>query len=140
MKILLDTCVISELYRANADQHVRDAVAKREPGDLFLSVITFGELQKGTELLPAGRKRSDLERWLTGLQHEFGDRVVPVDLETAHIWGELSASTRLGGRTILAADLLIAASAIRHGLRVMTRNTRDFAPSGVAVIDPWDAA
>ena len=137
MSVLLDTCVVSELYRANPDQHVRDAVTRREPEELFLSVITFGELRKGAALLPTGQKRSGLEAWLEDLQHEFADRVLPVDLETSRIWGEITARARLRGEQIPVADGLIAATAIRHGFRIMTRNTRHFEASGARVVNPW---
>lgn len=134
----MDTCVISELRRANPNPTVLAAVSRIPQADLFISVISMGEIQKGISLLPRGRRRRELDLWFAGLASRFTDQLVDVDLDTAIIWGELSASIRLGGRTILAADLLIAASAMRHGLRVMTRNTRDFVSSGVPLIDPWD--
>lgn len=137
MNVLLDTSVVSELYRTNPDQRVRNAIRRRQPSELFLSVITIGEVLKGIELLAPGRTRFRLEAWLAGLQGEFADRILPVDLETGRTWGEITALARLRGRQIPVADGLIAASALRHGLRVMTRNTRDFASSGVPLIDPW---
>lgn len=137
MKVLLDTSVISELYRGNTDQRVRDVIGRRRPEDVFLSVITVGELRKGIELLPASRKRSSLEEWLADLQHDFATRILPIDLETGHIWGEVTARARLRGEQIPAADGLIAATALRLGIRVMTRNTRHFEVSGALVVDPW---
>lgn len=138
MRTLLDTCVISELRLTPPNPSVLEAVSQIPQDDLFISVITMGEIQKGISLLPEGRRRRELNLWFAGLYAQFTGQIVDVDLETAVIWGELSASTRLGGRTILAADLLIAATAIRHGLRVMTRNTRDFSSSGAPLIDPWE--
>lgn len=137
MSVLLDTAIISELHRATPDQRIRDAIGSQRAEDVFLSVITIGELRKGIELLAPGRKRSSLEAWLTNLQREFVDRVLPIDLGTSHIWGEITAHARLKGEQISVADGLIAATALRHGLRVMTRNTRDFVSSGVPLIDPW---
>lgn len=137
MSVLLDTAIISELYRATPDQRVRDAIGRQRAKDVFLSVITIGELRKGIELLAPGWKRSSLEAWLTALQSEFVDRVLPIDLETSHIWGEITARARLRGEQIPVADGLIAATALRHGLRVMTHNTREFVSSGVPLIDPW---
>jgi predicted nucleic acid-binding protein len=134
---LLDTCVISELRRSSPDPIVLAAVSQIPQADLFISVISMGEVQKGIALLPQGRRRRDLDLWFAGLSSRFADQLVDVDLDTAIIWGELSASIRLGGRAVMPAELLIAASAIRHGLRVMTRNTRDFVSSGVPLIDPW---
>lgn len=135
--MLLDTCVISELYRANADQRVRDDVGRRAPEDLFLSVITLGELRMGAALLAPSQKRSGLEDWLAELQQQFSNRILLVDLDTAIIWGEITARARLKGDQIPAADGLIAAAAIRHGFQVMTRNTRHFEASGALVVNPW---
>lgn len=137
MRTLLDTCVISELRLTPPNLGVLEAVSQIPQDDLFISVITMGEIQKSISLLPEGRRRRELNLWFAGLHDRFAGQIVDVDLETAVIWGELSASTRLSRRTILAADLLIAATAIRHGLRVMTRNTRDFSSSGAPLIDPW---
>jgi len=140
VSVLLDTSIVSELYQAAPDQRVRSTIGRRKAEEVFLSVITIGELRKGVELLVPGRKRSSLDGWLKGLQDEFADRILPVDLETGRIWGEITARARLKGKQIPVADGLIAATALRHGLRVMTRNTRDFAASGVPLIDPWDEA
>lgn len=137
MSVLLDTSVVSELYRAVPDQRVRDAIRQHHSDELFLSVITIGEVNKGIELLTPGRKRTGLETWLLGLEQEFADRILPVDLETGRIWGRLAAQARLNGVQIPVADGLIAAAALRHGLWVMTRNTRHFDVSGVRVVDPW---
>jgi len=137
VSVLLDTCIISELCRATADPRVRNAVGRRSPDELFLSVITLGELRTGVALLPAGQKRSGLEGWLEELQHEFADRVLPVDLETSHIWGEITARGRLKGEQVPATDGLIAATALRHGFQIMTRNTRHFEASGALVVNPW---
>ncbi len=137
MRVLLDTSIVSELYQATPDQRVRDAIGRQQAEDVFLSVITIGELRKGIELLAPGRKRSNLEAWLTDLQREFVDRVLAVDLETSHIWGGITARARLRGQQIPVADGLIAATAHRHHLRVMTRNTRDFLSSGVPLVDLW---
>lgn len=137
MSVLLDTSVVSELYRAVPDQRVRDAIRQHHSDELFLSVITIGEVNKGIKLLTPGRKRTGLETWLLGLEQGFADRILPVDLETARIWGRLTAQARLNSVQIPVADGLIAAAALRHGCRVMTRNTRDFVSSGVSLIDPW---
>jgi predicted nucleic acid-binding protein len=137
LKTLLDTCVVSELRLTNPNPTVVQSVSRFPQDDVFLSVITMGEIQKGFSLLPEGRKRRDLDLWFAGLQTRFAGQILSIDLDTAIIWGQLSASTRLGRQRILAADLLIAASAIRHGLQVMTRNSRHFEASGALVVNPW---
>jgi predicted nucleic acid-binding protein len=116
---------------------VKSAVAELADGDLFLSVLTLGEIAKGIALLAAGRKKKALGTWLTGLESNFGDRILGIDTETAPIWGELTAKAQNAGEIIPAGDGLLAATALRHGLHVMTRNTRHFQASGALVLDPW---
>jgi len=137
MRVLLDTCVVTELRKPDGHAGVRTAVAELADGDLFLSVLTLGEIAKGIALLAAGRKKRSLGTWLVGLEANFGDRILGIDSETARLWGELTARAQQAGETIPAVDGLLAASALRHGLHVMTRNTRHFQASGALVFDPW---
>jgi len=108
--------------------------------DLFLSVITIGELTKGITMLKAGKKKAALNDWLLTLVQESTGRILPIDEEAARIWGELTASAQERGKTVAAADGLIAATALRHGLHVMTRNISEFHESGAMLINPWDDA
>ena len=108
--------------------------------DLFLSVITLGELTKGVARLPSGKKKQVLGAWVLTLEQEYGERILSVDAETARIWGEVTAATRERGKTIGAADGLIAATGIRHGLHIMTRNAGDFGETGAMLINPWEDA
>ena len=137
MKALLDTCVLTELRKHDGHAGVKSAVAELADGDLFLSVLTLGEIAKGIALLAAGRKKKALGTWLTGLESNFGDRILGIDTETARLWGELTARAQKAGEIIPAVDGLLAATALRHGLHVMTRNTRHFQASGALVLDPW---
>ena len=137
MKTLLDTCVLSELRRPQGHQGVKAAVADLADGDLFLSVLTICKIAKGIALLAAGRKKKALASWLTGLQTNFGDRILGIDVETAQTWGMLTARAQRSGEIIPAVDGLLAATAARHGLQVMTRNTRHFKATGALVFDPW---
>jgi predicted nucleic acid-binding protein len=75
--------------------------------------------------------------WLHTLERHYADRLLPVDLETSRLWGELTAAAQKTGRVIPAADGLIAATARHHGLHVMTRNTEDFEAAGAFVLNPW---
>ena len=138
MRALLDTCVLAELRRPNGHPRVKAAVAELSDGDLYLSVLTVGEIAKGIALLASGRKRRALASWLNGLETKFGDRILAIDAETARVWGELTARAQKSGEIIPAVDGLIAASARRHALHVMTRNTRHFEASGALVFDPWE--
>ncbi len=137
MKTLLDTCVLTELRQPEGHPAVKSAVAEIPDADLYLSVLTVGEIAKGIGLLAAGRKKKALTSWLTGLETKFGDRILAIDIETARLWGEFTARAQKSGIIIPGVDGLLAATALRHGLRVMTRNTGHFEASGALIIDPW---
>jgi len=125
---LLDTNVISEYSRARPpNDSVRRWVDAQKEDALHLSVLTLGEIRKGTTLLPAGKKRDQLERWLdTGLPARFADRLVPINRQIAEIWGAMAGQAQLESITLAIIDGLVAASAKHHGLTVVTRNVKDF--------------
>lgn len=131
---LLDTDVISETRRTRGDARVLAFLNDTDSAALFLSVLSLGELRRGV----AGRRRIDsvaadrLGMWVDGIETTFADRVLPVEIAVARLWGELSA-----GRSLPVIDTLIAATAIIHRLTLVTRNTRDVEATGVALIDPW---
>lgn len=138
MRVLLDTCVISELAREGGKLAVRRFVEQLDDDDTFLSVITVGEITNGVMLLPPGKRKTALERWLLELERGFAGRLLPVDYAVASVWGEITARVRLQGSTLPIADGLIAATALHHGLHVATRNVKDFAASGVLLVDPLE--
>ena len=133
---LLDTNVISETRKSRADSGVIAFLSAADPAGLFLSVLTLGELRKGVE----AKRRLDpvaagqIAAWVEGIETMFASRVLPVDAATARRWGELSAR-----RSLPVVDTLIAASAIVHGLTLVTRNTGDVESTGVPLVDPWRA-
>ena len=137
MRVLLDTCVVSELRRPKANPRVRRAVESLNSEDLFLSVISVGEIAKGIALLREAKKKEELDGWMHSLERDYTDRILGVDLETSHIWGELSAEAQKSGKILPATDGLIAATARRHGLHVMTRNTEHFKVTGALLVNPW---
>ncbi len=137
MRVLLDTCVLSELRRPKGHPGVRRAVEAVDSASLFLSVLSIGEIAKGIALLKDNKNKRELHEWLQALERYYADRSLPVDLETSHIWGELTAAAQKSGRIIPAIDGLIAATARRHGLHVMTRNTEHFEPTGALLLNPW---
>ena len=136
MRVLLDTCVLSELRRPKGHPGVRRAVDALDNAALFVSVVSIGEIAKGIALLKESQNKRALRGWLQALERDYADRLLPVDLETSHIWGELTAAAQKSG-TVPASDGLIAATAQRHGLHIMTRNTEHFEPTGVLLINPW---
>ena len=124
---LLDTDVVSALAKKRRDPRVERWLAERRDEELFLSVVSIGEIERGIAL-QRDRDRDFAERlmmWLDRLLAVYGERVLPFDVVATRRWGELSARLGHGG-----ADLQIAATALTRGLTVATRNTTHFAPTG----------
>lgn len=140
MKVLLDTCTLAEIRKPEGSLAVKKVVGEVPDEDLYLSVLTLGEIVKGIALLAAGKKKKALSSWLVALESQFDERILPLDAETARIWGEMTARAQKKGVIVPAADGLIAATALRHGLHVMTRNKKHFEATGVFVVDPWHDA
>jgi predicted nucleic acid-binding protein len=131
---ILDTNVISAIRRPDRAPQVAAWLQGRAEQDLYLSVITLGEIERGI----AGQEKrdpgfaADLRTWLDRTMLIFADRLLDFGAEDARIWGRLSQEIGHPG-----ADLMIAATALRHGATVVTGNTADFAPTGVALEDPF---
>ena len=106
--------------------------------ELYISVISIGKISKGIALLAESPRKHTLKTWLTVLERHYGERILPVDLEICRLWGELTAAAQRAGRVVPATDGLIAATALRHNLRVVTRDTADFEPTGALVLNPWE--
>jgi len=133
---LVDTDVLSALGKRRRHPNVEAWIARQRTSDLFVSVITIGEIERGITLR-RGRDSNfavALARWLDQTLNLYGNRVLPFDLASARRWGQLSAALGHSG-----ADLQIAATALEHGLTVVTGNVSDFAPTGVSVIDPFSS-
>lgn len=137
MSYLLDTNVLSELRRRVPDPAVVAWVEGRPASTFFVSVLTLGEIRKGIESLADERRRLRLLDWLEAdVPAFFAGRILAIDLPIADRWGRLLAQA---GRPIPAIDSLLAATALQHGLRLVTRNVRDFAFPGLEIINPWQA-
>ena len=130
--ILLDTVVVSELRKARPNARVIAWMRELDEADVFLSVITIGEIERGIRKVRDAAFAAALLRWLEDLLRFYGDRILPITPEIARRWGRLSVDLGHDG-----ADLLVAATAAAHGLTVATRNVRHFAPTGVSVFDPF---
>jgi tRNA(fMet)-specific endonuclease VapC len=139
MTFLLDTCVISELVAKQPNLQVVQWVDSINEDKLFLSAITIGEIKRGIEKLPDSNRKSALAEWLEGdLLIRFTDRILPIDTPVMLVWGQLTADLEKQGRRMPAIDSLIAATCLQTRLDLVTRNERDFAHSGVAVVNPWE--
>jgi toxin FitB len=131
---LLDTNVLSETRRKNADAGVMAFLEATDSAALYLSVLTIGELRKGI----AAKRRSDLTAaralaaWVEGLEFGFADRILTIDAVTARLWGDWS-----GDRPRPVIDTLLAATAAQHSLTFVTRNTRDISGLPVRMHNPW---
>jgi len=138
VRVLLDTEGLTELRHPRGNPAVRAAIAIIPGNDLFLSVVVIAEISRGIALLANGRKKRALTTWLSTLESQFSDRILPVDPETAHVWGDICARVQQAGLRLPLIEGLLAATALRHGLYVMTRNTADMVATGVMIIDPWN--
>jgi predicted nucleic acid-binding protein len=135
MGYLLDTNVLSELRRKAPNPRVQQWFLDRPASTLYLSVLTLGEIRKGIDGVPDPVRRLGLIDWLeTELPAFFAGRILPVDAKVADGWGRLVAQV---GRPVPAIDSLLAATAVVHGLTLVTRNVRDVQGLAVTFIDPW---
>ena len=135
MSYLLDTNVVSETVRRNPNKAVIAWLEQVPSEALHVSVLTLGEIRKGVDGLMDKKRREKLRVWL---EHElpgwFADRVLPVDLAVADRWGRMLAEI---GRPVPSIDSLLAATALHHELRLVTRNAKDFEYPDLQVINPW---
>ena len=135
MSYLLDTNVLSELRRKTPNPAVSAWFAMRPATSLYLSVLTLGELRKGIDGVKDAARRLALSDWLqTEMSVFFMGRVLSIDEQVADRWGQLVAAAR---RPLPAVDSLLAATALVHGLSMVTRNAKDFEGLGLEVINPW---
>jgi predicted nucleic acid-binding protein len=133
---LIDTNVISEQGRPDAHEGTANWYRAQASQNLYLSVITIAELRQGVaKLVRRGAidAARDIENWVNGVERHYGGRILPVDTAVAQAWANLPLT-----RTLPALDSLIAATAMAHGLTVVTRNVKDFAGTGVGVYNPFE--
>jgi predicted nucleic acid-binding protein len=137
MTFLLDTNVVSELRRGLPNPQVVAWFDKHRQDDLYLSVLTIGELRQGVEGLRRREAEAaeDLDQWLTGLLAAYLDHVVPVTSAIADTWGRLNVPDRLP-----VIDGLLAATALVHGWTFVTRNGADVARTGVRTLNPFEVS
>ncbi|MCE3232514.1 MAG: VapC toxin family domain ribonuclease [Rickettsiaceae bacterium] len=136
MKYMLDTNVLSETIKDKPNEHVINWLESIPQERFYISVLTFGEIRKGIEMLSEGKRRIKLLNWLeTQMYSWFNSRVVAIDAEVAEKWGYLAAINR----SLPAIDGLIAATSIVHNLTLVTRNENDFVNiPGLEILNPWE--
>lgn len=134
MTYLVDANVLSEAARAAPDAGVVEWLRRNER-EIAVDPIILGEIRFGIHLLPAGRRRQRLERWFNAGVAKVV--CLPWEAATGLRWARLLADLRASGQSLPIKDSLIAATALVHGLTVVTRNARDFRRAGVKVVDPF---
>lgn len=134
MTYLVDTNVVSELRKPRPDRAVASWIEHAARETTFLSVLVLGEIRQGIgRLRPRDpRQATELETWLFELEEGYADRILEIDLRVVYAWGRMSA-----GDPLPPIDGLLAATALVHGLTVVTRDTAPFERVGVPYLDPW---
>ena len=138
MKFLLDTCVISELANRRPNASVTSWLGRQDPESLYLSFVTVGELEKGIAKRGGDARAMALEKWLKNeILDSFADRIPPVGKAVSMEWGRICGEAERVGRKRPAVDALIAATALVHGMKLVTRNVDDMVGMGVPIFNPF---
>jgi len=138
LSFLLDTNVVSEWVKPQPDRNVVSWLAEVDEDRVFISVISFAEIRRGIELMGSGRRRERLAIWLAEeLPNRFEQRILSIGQRVADTWGIVMARSQKRGVALSSIDGLIAATAEKHNLTLVTRNTKDFEASGISLLDPW---
>ena len=135
MKYLLDTCVISEIIRPLPDKNVVSWIRGKDESSLYLSVLTFGEIEKGIEKSPDIKRRKRLKLWVEeDLKKRFEGRIIPINLEVSVRWGQIQGIAELSGKPMPSIDGLIAVSGLVNNCIVVTRNISDMEQSSAELL------
>ena len=135
---VFDTNVLSELMRPAPNTAITSWVAEQTTSTLYLTAVSEAELRYGLAIMPPGRRRDGLAQGLERmLRTGFANRILPFDSSAAYTYAEIAAARRALGRPMPEANCQIAAIARSRDIAVVTRNVRDFADTGIGVIDPW---
>jgi len=135
---LLDTNILSELRRPKPERTVLTFIAAQPLELLYISTVTLAEIRFGIELLPEVARRSELNEWLAHkVRPMFEQRVLAVTEDIMFRWRLLVEEGRKVGHTFSQPDLIIAATALHHGLTIVSRDTEDYVQARVAVFNPW---
>ncbi|MGV8948856.1 MAG: type II toxin-antitoxin system VapC family toxin [Candidatus Paracaedibacter sp.] len=136
MKYLLDTNIISETVRPQPNKNIQKWLSEIPSESLFISALTLREIRKGIETLKGSKRKNHLILWLEQeLPTWFGENFLPIDHEVAERWGYI---TSLKQHQLRAIDSLLAATALTHNLKMVTRNIKDFNVPGLEILNPFE--
>lgn len=139
MNYLLDTCVISELVSRRPNARVVEWLGLQDPGSLYLSYVTVGEIKKGIAKRGRDARAKALENWLqTEVLGLYANRILPVEKAVALEWGRICGDAERIGKKRPVVDAMIAATALVHGMKLVTRNVEDMAGMGVPILNPFE--
>ena len=140
MKYLLDTCVLSEYVKKSPSSQVLDWLDEQQERDLFISIISIGELKKGLFKIKLSQpqKFQRLWQWLEKLEIRFQGRIIPINESVINQWSKLCGESEAKGKKLAVLDSLITATALVNNLVVITRNVDDFAMTSVKIFNPWE--
>ena len=136
MSYLLDTNVLSELTKPTPEQAVVDWFVAQRRKELWVSVITLGEIERGILLLDEGRKKQNLLNWLKSIRVQFAEQTLAIDDDVMKDWAALYSKPAHKGTMKDALDSLLAATSSHHSLTIATRNKSDF-PDEITTFNPW---
>lgn len=136
MSYLVDTNIFSESAKPKPDPQVVGWLKKHE-SELYISTITVGEIRRGIERLPSGKRKTQLQVWLQSLCDCMQGRILSFNTASAHVWGQLKAKWDAEKIIVPSLDSQIAATAHRHSLILVTRNTTDFEKTGLRLLNPF---
>jgi toxin FitB len=135
---LLDTNAVSEAVKSQQNKGYMNWLNSTEDTQMFISCLTIGEIQKGSELTKEPMLKQKLDQYLSGLREAFAERIIELGINDAVLWGELTALAQKAGKTSPAVDTLIAAQCINRQMILVTRNVKDFSQfSGLELLCPW---
>ena len=138
MKYLLDTNIISEIVSKNPNEKVLNFLEKNKD-NLYLSVVTIGEINAGIEKLDNSKRKDKLKLWLQDLLNKFEDKIINIDIYVMLLWGEISSTLKKQGIIISIMDCLIASCAIKENMILVTRNEKDFKNiKNLIIINPFE--
>jgi predicted nucleic acid-binding protein len=139
MPLLLDTNILSEIRRPTPSHKVSAFLAQYPSDQLYVSAVTLAEIRFGIELLTAPTRRKELEQWLAAkIRPMFTGHVLELTEDVMLRWRQLIEEGRKSGRTFSQPGLIIAATALEHGMTLVTRNVKDFNGIGLTVVNPWE--